>query len=75
MGWVVPIFQGSRIEKVMITAVAEGRSSTGGVCFRATSAQWKEEPSSNKSFPATMSSMDEAFPTSAQGKEEFSSWV
>lgn len=39
MGWVVPIFQGSRIEKVMITAVAEGRSSTGGVCFRATSAQ------------------------------------
>ena len=39
MGWVVPIFQGSHIEKVMITAVAEGRPSTGGVCFRATSAQ------------------------------------
>lgn len=45
------------------------------VCFRATSAQWKEEPSSNKSFPTTISSMDEAFPTSAQGKEEFSSQV
>ena len=34
MGWVVPIFQGSHIEKVMITAVAEGSSSTGGGVFQ-----------------------------------------
>lgn len=74
MGWVVSTFQGCHTEKWSLFSAARGSSSiSGGELQIESSAHWKEESSSSKSFPTMMSSLDETFSHRCSRKRRASS--
>lgn len=70
-GWVVPILEAWHTEiQLLCGAVAEDNSSTSR-CILRSSAPWKKEPCSNKSFPTIVSFLERHFPQVLKRKKTF----